>query len=119
MADRILSMTSAHPIDTLGDDLRRLVWLLDGSALTLSPDTGPLHISRALDTPVVGLYGHTNPKRAGPFRGFYDLVVDGYAEFPGEEYPVSAKGRDGMRRISVDMVLEKVQVAMDRYVHNA
>ena len=119
IADRILSMTTAHPIDMLGDDLRRLVWLLEGSALTLSPDTGPLHISRALNTPVVGLYGHTNPKRAGPFRGFYDLVVDGYAEFPGEEYPVSAKGRDGMRRISVDMVLEKVQVAMDRYVHNA
>ncbi|GMR13598.1 MAG: glycosyltransferase family 9 protein [Gemmatimonadota bacterium] len=116
MADRIASMTKAHPIDTLGDDLRKLVWLLDGSALTLSPDTGPLHISRALDTPVVGLYGHTNPKRAGPFRAYYDLVVDGYAEFPGEEYPVSPARRDGLGRITVDMVLEKIQVAMDKYV---
>ncbi len=116
MADRISSLTNATPIDTLGDDLRKLVWLLDGSALTLSPDTGPLHISRALDTPVVGLYGHTNPKRAGPFRAYYDLVVDGYAEFPGEEYPVSPARRDGLRRITVDMVLEKLQVAVDNYV---
>lgn len=116
MADRISSLTNATPIDTLGDDLRKLVWLLDGSALTLSPDTGPLHISRALDTPVVGLYGHTNPKRAGPFRAYYDLVVDGYAEFPGEEYPVSPTRRDGVRRITVDMVLEKLQVAVDNYV---
>ena len=116
MADRISSLTNADPIDTLGDDLRKLVWLLDGSALTLSPDTGPLHISRALDTPVVGLYGHTNPKRAGPFRAYYDLIVDGYAEFPGEEYPVSPARRDGSRRITVDMVLEKLQVAVDNYV---
>ena len=116
MADRISSLTNARPIDTLGDDLRKVVWLLDGSALTLSPDTGPLHISRALETPVVGLYGHTNPKRAGPFRAYYDLVVDGYAEFPGEDYPVSPARRDGLRRITVDMVLEKLQVAVDNYV---
>ena len=27
----------------LGADLRRLTWIVDGSALVLSPDTGPLH----------------------------------------------------------------------------
>jgi hypothetical protein len=52
-----------------GDDVRRLLWLLDGSALVISPDTGPLHIARALDRPVVGLYGYTNPKRYGPYAG--------------------------------------------------
>jgi heptosyltransferase I len=82
----------------------------------VSPDTGPLHISRALETPVVGLYGYTNPKRTGPFRRFYDLVVDGYAEFPGEQYPVSMEYRDGMKRITTDMVLEKVDVALQHYV---
>ncbi|MGD8320346.1 MAG: glycosyltransferase family 9 protein, partial [Gemmatimonadota bacterium] len=77
IADEILSRTSARAVDTLGDDLRKLVWILEGSALTLSPDTGPLHISRALDTPVVGLFGYTNPKRSGPYRAYQDLVVDG------------------------------------------
>jgi heptosyltransferase I len=56
MADRVLELTTCAPLDLLGNDLRRLVWLLDGAALTISPDTGPLHISRALETPVVGLY---------------------------------------------------------------
>jgi heptosyltransferase I len=116
LADRILEGTSAEVVDALGDDLRRLVWLLDGAALTVSPDTGPLHISRALETPVVGLYGYTNPKRTGPYRRYQDLVVDGYAEFPGEAYPVLHEYRDGMKRITVDMVLEKVALAMDRYV---
>lgn len=115
-ADRILALTRARPVDALGDDLRRLVWILEGSALVLSPDTGPLHIARALEVPVVGLYGHTNPKRSGPYRMFTELVVDGYARHPGEEYPVSMEYRDGMGRITVEMVLEKVALAVERYL---
>src|SRR5690606_24715535 len=64
-AERILRETKASAVDALADDVRRLLWLLDGSALVISPDTGPLHIARALDRPVVGLYGYTNPKRYG------------------------------------------------------
>lgn len=116
MADEILSLTKAHPIDAIGDDLRRLVYLLDGSVLTVSPDTGPLHISRALETPVVGIYGCTNPKRSGPYRRYYDLVVDGYAEFPGEEYPISMDQRNGMKRVTAEMVLEKVDLAVRNYL---
>ncbi|MGD2071205.1 MAG: glycosyltransferase family 9 protein [Gemmatimonadota bacterium] len=116
IADRVLSLTRAKVVDMLGDDLRRLVWMLDGASLTISPDTGPLHISRALETPVVGLYGFTNPKRTGPYRRYQDLVVDGYAEFPGEAYPVTPDYRDGMKRITVDMVLEKVEAAQERYL---
>jgi len=116
IADEILALTSARVVDALGDDLRRLVWILEGSALTLSPDTGPLHISRALETPVVGLFGYTNPKRSGPYRLYQDLVVDGYAVYPGEEYPLAHAYRDGMKRVTVDMVLEKVALAMERYV---
>ena len=115
MVNRILAVTRAHPIDALGDNLRQLIYILDGSALAVSPDTGPLHISRALETPVIGLYGYTNPKRTGPFRCFYDLVVDGYAEFPGEDYPVSTEYRDGMKRITTEMVLQKVDVALRHY----
>jgi heptosyltransferase I len=117
MADRVLALTRATSVvDALGDDVRRLVWILDGSALAISPDTGPLHIARALETPVVGLYGYTNPKRTGPWRMYQDLVVDGYAAFPGEAYPVSPEYRDGMRRVTVDAVLEKVARALERYV---
>jgi len=116
MADEVLAVTGASVVDALCRPVRKLAWLLEGSALLISPDTGPLHISRALGTPVVGLYGHTNPKRSGPYRGFEDLIVDGYAEFPGEQYPVMPTYRDGMERITVDAVLGKVSLAMKRYV---
>lgn len=116
IADAILSGTRAPVLDMLGDDLRRLVWLLDGAPLVISPDTGPLHLARALDTPVVGLYGYTNPKRYGPYRKYEDLVVDGYARYPGEDYPASMTYRpDGMTRVEVDAVLEKVALARSRY----
>lgn len=117
IADRILELTRAKPIDALGDDLRRLVWLLDGSRLVISPDTGPLHIARALQVPAVGLFGWTNPKRHAPYRGDPGLVVDGYAETPGEEYPISMQYRDGMKRITPKMVLLAVDHAMRSTPH--
>jgi heptosyltransferase I len=118
IADRILARTRSKPIDALGDDLRKLIYILDGSALCISPDTGPLHISRALETPVIGLYGYTNPKRTGPYRAYEDLVVDGYARSPEEDYPPSMEYRDGMGRVTPDAVLEKIDLAMTRYVNN-
>ena len=109
MAERILRETRAQPLDALADDVRRLLWLLDGCDLVISPDTGPLHIARALDRPVIGLYGYTNPLRYGPYRR-PDSVVDGYARFPGENYGVTQKYRtDGMERVTVEMVLAAVE----------
>jgi heptosyltransferase I len=71
-------------------------------------------MARALNVPVVGLYGATNPRRYGPYRRFTELVVDGYARCPGEDYPVTRRRRPGgMKRISAEMVLEKVQEGLD------
>ncbi len=117
MADAILARTGAAVVDALGDDLRRLVWTLEGAPLVISPDTGPLHLARALGTPVVGLYGYTNPKRYGPYRAFEDLVVDGYARHEGEQYEASMEYRpDGMSRVTVEAVLERVRRAHERYL---
>jgi heptosyltransferase I len=73
-------------------------------------------MARALDVPVVGLYGATNPKRYGPYRRFTDLIVDGYARFEGEEYKLSMRHRpEGMKRVTVDAVCDKVGLALERY----
>jgi heptosyltransferase I len=117
LAAAIIRSTTVHVDQQLGDDVRKLVWLLDGADLVISPDTGPLHIARALNRPVIGLYGYTNPKRYGPYRAFTELIVDGYARFEGENYPLSARHRSGgMERVTVEMVLEKVELAVRRYL---
>jgi heptosyltransferase I len=104
-----------EPRSALGSGLRRLVGILDGAALVISPDTGPLHVAAALDRPVISLMGHTNPKRKAPYRRFSDLVVDAFSD-PGERYTADEANRPGrMARISVRDVLERADVWRRRY----
>lgn len=115
-AERVILTHAEHkPRSELGSGLRKLVSILDASSLVLSPDTGPLHMSVALDRPVISLIGYTNPKRTGPYRRFHDLIIDAYGE-PGEDYPISMENRPGrMKRIQTSDVLGKVQLWRDRY----
>ncbi|MEE9286491.1 MAG: glycosyltransferase family 9 protein [Gammaproteobacteria bacterium] len=116
-ANEIMHLTHATPLNALGDDLRRLIYLIDKSDVVISPDTGPLHIARALEVPVIGLYGYTNPKRTGPYRKYEDLIMDGYARYPGEDYPVNTQHRsDSMRWITVEAVADRFELATQKYV---
>jgi heptosyltransferase I len=115
-AQRVVIERAKHRARSeLGSGLRNLVSILDASALVLSPDTGPLHMSVALNRPVISLMGYTNPKRTGPYRRFQDLIVDAYGD-PGENYPISMENRPGrMARIEPRHVLEKIQLWSDLY----
>ena len=115
-AEQIIMQRARHkPVSALGSGLRNLVGILDGSALILAPDTGPLHMAVALDRPVISLMGYTNPKRTGPYRRFHDLIIDAYGE-PGEDYPISMENRrDRMPRITVRDVVERVERWQRRY----
>ena len=111
----VMDRAITKPRSELGSGLRKLVSILDASSVVLSPDTGPLHMTVALDRPVISLMGYTNPKRTGPYRKFHDLIVDAYGE-PGEDYPISMENRPGrMQRIEPRDVLDKVQLWSDRY----
>jgi heptosyltransferase I len=115
-AATMIERLAAHkPINALGSGLRNLVSIIDGSAVVLSPDTGPLHMSVALDRPVISLIGYMNPKRVGPYRRYQDLLIDAFGD-PGETYPITMEKRSGrMERITVRDVLEKVEVWKNRY----
>jgi heptosyltransferase I len=115
-AERIVMARAKYkPRSELGSGLRNLVSILDASALVLSPDTGPLHMSVALNRPVISLLGYTNPKRTGPYRRFHDLIVDAYGD-EGEEYPISMENRPGrMKRIETGHVLDKVALWRESY----
>ena len=57
---------------------RELASLLRAASLVIGGDTGPLHLAAALGTPVIGLYGPTDPRRNGPY-GQLDRVVESFA----------------------------------------
>jgi heptosyltransferase I len=48
-------------------NLERLIALTRRISLAIAGDTGPLHLACALDKPVVGIFGPTDPARNGPF----------------------------------------------------
>ena len=50
-------------------ELGPLMSLLRHAICVVGGDTGPLHLAVALGTPVVALFGPTNPARNGPYRG--------------------------------------------------
>jgi heptosyltransferase I len=110
----IRQVSRVEPLDLRAWDLRRLVYLLERMDVVVAPDTGPLHIASSAGTPTVGLFGYTNPRRAGPYR-FRELTIDAFGD-PGEDYDAGAGYRPGrMERITVAQVLEKVELALTRY----
>jgi heptosyltransferase I len=111
----ITERASRPPLWQMGDGVRRLIWQLDACAAAIAPDTGPLHIARALGTPVVGLFGHTNPWRVGPYRAFEELWVDAYTEPGAAPDPSAATPKLGrMERIEPRAVIERLVRALNR-----
>jgi len=118
-AARISSLAQPAPLSELGSGLRRLVSILDSAAVVVAPDTGPLHMSVALDRPVVSLIGYSDPRRTGPYRKFHDLVIDAYHD-PGETGAVSMDTRRGrMHRIEVADVAKRLEIWAERYRVNS
>jgi lipopolysaccharide heptosyltransferase I len=77
-------------------NLRELARLLRDAQLVIGGDTGPLHLAAALGTPVIGLYGPTNPARNGPY-GQLGNVVESYST------------TKSMKSIGVDDVMRKIE----------
>jgi heptosyltransferase I len=70
--DDLASKVRATSNDTdpllFNGELGPLMSLLRNAVCVVGGDTGPLHLAVALGTPVVALFGPTNPARNGPYR---------------------------------------------------
>lgn len=88
-------------------NLKQLIALLRGASLVVAGDTGPLHLASALGTPVVGLYGPTDPARNGPFSAG-DIAVR-KARPEETTYRHSRPTSPAMLAISVQDVLDAVE----------
>ncbi len=115
IAEDIAAKCSNRPVVALKKSIRRTMLQLAGCRLVVAPDTGPLHIAVALNTPTVGLYGYSNPKRCGPYR-FQDLLVDTYNIDEPEYVPITRKTKPGrMDLIEPEMVMSKIEYGLSTY----
>lgn len=81
MGARIKALVSEGAvIDAIGGtSLKGLLAMIDRAVAVIAPDSGPVHMGNALDTPVIGLYATTNPERAAPYC-WQHLVVNRYPD---------------------------------------
>ena len=83
--------------------IEELMGLLSHARCLIAADSGPLHLAAALGTPVVGLFGPTDPARNGPFAP-HAIVV--HKARPEEiSYKRRAEYSPSMLRITVRDVL--------------
>jgi heptosyltransferase-1 len=87
-------------------DLAQLTAMLRRAKFFVGADTGPLHLAAALGTPVVGLFGPTDPARNGPYSNRAVVVrkaLDGEMTYRrGTDYSPA------MLRIEVEDVIEAI-----------
>ncbi|HHF7372779.1 glycosyltransferase family 9 protein [Legionella bozemanae] len=105
---------------------KQLLALISKATVVLCPDTGPSHMSAAVNTPVVALHAVTNPLISGPYL-FQHLVVNHYPE--AAEKILGSKciedvwgqhvhGDEPMQMISVDEVMDKLSIILNNSTEN-
>jgi heptosyltransferase I len=85
----------------------QLMALLRRAKFVVAGDTGPLHLAVALGTPVVGLYGPTDPARNGPYCR--DDIVVRNAKPEETTYERRAEYSAAMLSIGVKQVVDAVE----------
>lgn len=101
------ALTEKNIADVSGQtDLRQLAAILESCDMTVSGDSGPMHLSVAVGTPVVALFGATNPARHGPY-GTRNVIVQ--KATPTRNRPTEAEGAAAMAAIGVEDVMNAVK----------
>lgn len=104
-------------------NLKQMLALLANANIVLAPDTGPAHMAVSQQTPVLGLYAHSNPKRTGPYL-YQKYTAEVYHHNIKEQSGRSAqhlawgarvKGKHVMEQISVDAVITKFDQIVSDY----
>jgi ADP-heptose:LPS heptosyltransferase len=93
--------------------LRDVIGILARATITVGPDSGPMHISSAVGTPVVSLWGATSPLRSAPW-GSENLIVRGDVPCAPCYLRRCPIGRLCMERIRPQAVLSRVDDVLEK-----
>jgi len=74
LAQKVVKLTRSRALIAPPTDLIELAAILKKSKLYLGGDTGPMHLASAIGTPVVALFGPSDPNRVGPFGVSHEVI---------------------------------------------
>ncbi|MGA1988625.1 MAG: glycosyltransferase family 9 protein [Candidatus Sulfotelmatobacter sp.] len=93
--------------------ITELIALTRRARLFIGGDTGPLHLAAALQVPVVGIFGPTDPARNGPYqtsRAAQSIVLRNPAS--PTTHVRRAQPDEGLLGIGVDSVVEAARILL-------
>jgi heptosyltransferase-1 len=113
LADRVAAASGGAAARCFPTTLRAFVELARRARLVVAADTGPLHLACAVGTPVVALFGPTDPARNGPFAPADIVLRTSSPAGAGDRFRVPSAD---MREIAVDQVLDAAsrRLALER-----
>jgi heptosyltransferase I len=101
--DRIQALMTTEAVNLGGrTTLRELACLFRQAALVITTDSGPMHLAAAVGTPVIALFGPTDPARTGPYGVGHRVIRRGLDCMPC--FRRQCETRNCMREIAVEEV---------------
>src|SRR5437667_145669 len=70
----------------------QMIALVRRAGVVIAGDTGPLHLAAALERPVVGLFGPTDPARHGPYGTQSRVLRHGSSRVDHSRHPQTEEG---------------------------
>lgn len=110
VADGIASIMEEKAIVFAGKTkLRQTAAAIEKCNLFISNDGGPMHIAATVGTPVIGIFGPTNPVRYGPYGENCFVVKSDLPCSPchkPHDPGIECQSLDCLKAVSVDMVMQ-------------
>jgi heptosyltransferase I len=80
LCEHLSQLAPGHTLNLCGNTTPgQLAALLSLAVVLIAPDTGAVHIARAMDTPVIGLYAVASARLSGPYQQL-EHCVDRYPQ---------------------------------------
>ena len=92
--------------------LRELASLYRDASLVITTDSGPMHLAAAVGTPVVALFGPTDPARTGPYGTGHRIIRRGLSCSPC--FRKQCKAPRCMTEITVEDVFTAVKEILEK-----
>jgi heptosyltransferase I len=122
LCEKLASIAPDRTLNLCGKTTpKQLAALLGQVDVLIAPDTGSVHIARAMDTPVIGLYAVASPKLTGPYQRM-EYCVDRYPQavkkFLGQDvnqlpWNTRVHHADAMSLIEVDDVMHQLSRVLE------
>lgn len=118
LCERLAQLAPDHTLDLCGKTTpKQLAALLSLVDVLIAPDTGAVHIARAMDTPVIGLYAVASPALTGPYQRLeycvdrYPQAVRQFLDRSPEHLPWNTRVHhpDAMSLIAVEDVMRQLE----------